>query len=124
MLFWSGLSDTAKEASTITKSLLRESWMRHLRPSTVIHFLFSFAPTLLSSPHHFKRLRVDEYVATLVSLNGDVEEGEASAWMTTMACCDSYRQRESAHQNATDGDSRIASILMLIGPELLRRRRP
>lgn len=124
MLFWSGLDDKTKEATTLTKLLLRENWTRHVRPSTVFHYLFSFAPSLLSSPHHFKRLRVEEYVATLVSLDGEVEEGEASSWMTTMACCDSYQQRESAQSGEKDGDSRIAAILMAVGPELLRRRRP
>lgn len=124
MLFWTGLEDTSKPAASIAKSMLRETWVRHVRPSTVFHYLFAFAPNLLSSPHHFKRMRADEYVGTLVTLDGDVEEGEAGSWMTTMACCDSYQQRESAQQGAKDGDARVANILMALGPELLRRRRP
>jgi hypothetical protein len=124
MLFWTGLEDSSKPAASIAKTMSRETWVRQVRPSTVFHYLFSFAPSLLSSPHHFKRVRVDEYVGTLVTLDGEVEEGEAGSWMTTMACCDSYRQRESAQQGAGDGDARVANILMTLGPELLRRRRP
>lgn len=130
MLFWTGLDDTTKPAVTIAKSLSREVWVRDIRPSTVFHYLFSFAPDLLTSPHHWKRLRVDEYVMTLVSLDGDIDEGESLDWMTTMACCDSYKQRESAqstflgnNSDKIDGDPRVAAILMALGPELLQRRR-
>ena len=104
--------------------MLREVWVRDVRPSAVFHYLFSFAPTLLSSPHHLKRMKVEDYVGLLVTLNGKVNEGEASAWMTTMACCDSYQQRESAQRGVAEGDPRIATILMSLGPELLRRRHP
>jgi hypothetical protein len=124
LLFWTGLEDKNKSAGVVAKALLREIWIKDVRPSTVFHFLFSSAPSLLSSPYHSKRMKVEEYVRTLVTLAGDIEEGEASAWMTTMACCDSYKQRESAQQNLGEGDPRIASILMSLGPELLRRRRP
>lgn len=124
MLFWTGLDDKSKTASIISKTMLREVWVRDVRPSTVFHYLFSFAPSLLSSPHHLKRMKVEDYVGSLVTLDGEVDEGEASAWMTTMACCDSYQQRESAQQGVAEGDSRIATILMSLGPELLRRRRP
>lgn len=128
MLFWTGLDDAAKPATAVAKGLLREVWVRDVRPSTLFHYLVSFAPNMLSSPHHWKRVRVDEYVGTLVTLDGDVEEGEAGAWMTTMACCDSYQQRESAQSNLTgsgnqEGDPRIAAVLLALGPELLRRRR-
>jgi len=130
MLFWTGLEDKSKAATTIAKTLSREVWVRDIRPSTVCHYLFSFAPDLLSSPHHWKRLKIEEYVGTLVSLNGDIEEGESLDWMTTMACCDSYKQRESAQSSflgedseKMEGDPRIAAILMALGPELLQRRR-
>ena len=130
MLFWTGLEDKGKAATTIAKTLAREVWVRDIRPSTVCHYLFSFAPDLLSSPHHWKRLKVEEYVGTLVSLDGDIEEGESLDWMTTMACCDSFKQRESAQSSflgenseAMEGDARIAAILMALGPELLQRRR-
>jgi conserved oligomeric Golgi complex subunit 5 len=125
MLFWSDLDDKSKLPADVVKSILREVWVKEVRPSTVFHYLFSFAPSLLSSPHHAKRMKVEDYVVgTLVKLDGDVEDGEATAWMTTMACCDSYQQRESAQHGFTDGDSRIPAILMALGPELLRRRRP
>jgi hypothetical protein len=123
ILFWTGLEDKSKPAGTVAKGMLREVWLRDVRASTVFHYLFSFAPPLLSSPHHFKRMRVEEYVNTLVTLNGDIEEGEAAAWMTIMTCCDTYQQRESVQQGQSEGDPRVASILMSLGPELLRRRR-
>ena len=129
MLFWSGLDDPSKPPTAVAKNILREAWARDIRPSTVFHYLFSFAPNLLSSPHHWKKMRADEYVRTLITLDGDVEDGEASDWMTTMACCDSYQQRESAQSalignKSSEGDTRIAAVLMALGPELLLRRRP
>lgn len=123
MFYWSGLNSPSLSATSLSKSLLREVWIKDVRPSTTFHFLFSFAPTLLSSPHHFKRMRPEEYVSTLVQLDGNIDEGEASAWMITMACCDSYQQRESIDRDSGNGDRRIAAILMMLGPELLRRRR-
>jgi hypothetical protein len=65
----------------------------------------------------------EAYVSELVSLDGSIEDGEVSAWMTTMACCDSYQQRESVGGSYPDGDWRVAAIVMTLGPELLRRRR-
>jgi len=130
MLYWTGLEDTSKPASMVAKGMLRESWARHVRPSTMFHYLFAFGPTLLSSPHVFKRMKAEDYVGTLVTLDGGVEEGEASSWMTTMACCDVYLQRESVQQQPQIGgsgtfgeDPRVPSILMTLGPELLRRQR-
>lgn len=122
MLFWTGLENSTLGPSSIAKTMLREVWVKDVRPSTVFHFLFSFAPTLLASPHHSKRIRPEAYVASLVQLDGSIDDGEVSAWMTTMACCDSYQQRESM-DTGRDGDKRIAAILMMLGPELLRRRR-
>ena len=130
MLFWTGLDDKTKAATSIAKNLSREVWVRDIRPSTICHYLFCFAPDILSSPHHWKRLRVEEYVTTLVSLDGEIDEGESLDWMTTMACCDSFKQRESAQSSflgenseTMEGDSRVAAILMALGPELLQRRR-
>jgi len=123
MFFWEGLNNPSLSASSLAKSMLREIWVKDVRPSTVFHFLFSFAPTLLSSPHHSKRMRPEDYVSTLVQLDGSIDDGEASAWMTTMACCDSYQQRESIDRDSGNGDRRVAAILMMLGPELLRRRR-
>ena len=123
MLFWTGLDNKKTPATPIAKSMLREVWVKDVRPSTVFHFLFSFAPPLLSSPHHSKRMRPEEYVGTLVQLDGHIDDGEASAWMTTMACCDAYQQRESVDGGGRTGDRRVAAVLMMLGPELLRRRR-
>jgi hypothetical protein len=130
MLFWTGLDDKTKAAATIAKNLSREVWVRDIRSSTICHYLFSFAPDLLSSPHHWKRLRVEEYVGTLVSLDGAIDEGESLDWMTTLACCDSFKERESAQSSflgegsdKMEGDARVAAILMALGPELLQRRR-
>jgi conserved oligomeric Golgi complex subunit 5 len=124
MLFWTGLENKQNEAMSIGKSLMREAWVKDVRPSTVCHYLFSYAPSLLSSPHHSKRMRAQDYVSTIVGLDAATEDGEAKAWMAIMACCDAYQQRESVERGGalTDGDTRIASILMNIGPELLRLR--
>jgi hypothetical protein len=121
MLFWTGLESKSASAQDLAKALLRESWMQDVRPSTAIHYLFSFAPNLLSSPHHAKRMTPKDYVATLVTFVGSVGEGEDSAWMTTMACCDSYQQRASS-VNVGDGDDRVPQIILLVGQELVRRR--
>eukprot|EP00579_Thalassiosira_antarctica_P029106 CAMPEP_0202026552 /NCGR_PEP_ID=MMETSP0905-20130828/59192_1 /ASSEMBLY_ACC=CAM_ASM_000554 /TAXON_ID=420261 /ORGANISM="Thalassiosira antarctica, Strain CCMP982" /LENGTH=526 /DNA_ID=CAMNT_0048589801 /DNA_START=1 /DNA_END=1581 /DNA_ORIENTATION=+ len=123
LLYWIALEDKTLSPAEVAKGLLRDTWVKDLRPSTLFHFLFSFAPALLTSPHHFKRMDAGDYVGTLVKLDGSVDDGEASAWMTTMACCDAYQQRESVDGAITDGDRRIGAILMVLGPELLRRRR-
>ena len=124
LLYWTALEDRTLSPAEVAKGLLRDTWVKDLRPSTLFHFLFSFAPALLTSPHHFKRMDAGDYVGmTLVKLDGSIEDGEASAWMTTMACCDAYQQRESVDGAITDGDRRIGAILMIMGPELLRRRR-
>jgi conserved oligomeric Golgi complex subunit 5 len=123
MLFWSGLESKNKEAVELAKSLLREAWIKDVRPSTVIHYLFSFAPSLLSSPHHAKRIKAEDYVMTLVQLDGSAQHGEDNAWMVTMSCCDMYQQRASSTTSPADGDARMAQILLALGPELLRRRR-
>lgn len=135
MLFWNGLEDKNLTHVDISKNLLRENWIKDVRPSTIIHFLFSYAPNLLSSPHHINSTTsnkkrphhnsAEEYVqSSIVIYNGTFVDCEMNAWMTTMACCEAYQQRESAvDSNISSGDKRIASILMLLGPELLRRRR-
>lgn len=124
MLFWSGLDDKAANAKNLSKALLQEPWAKDVRVSTICHFLFSFSPDLLSSPHHSKRLRPEEYVNELVQLDGAIDEGEATAWTTTLACCDSYKQRASVDvSDGDDGDRRVAEVVMVAGPELLRRRR-
>jgi len=123
LLYWTALEDKTLSPAEVAKGLLRDTWVKDLRPSTLFHFLFSFAPALLTSPHHFKRMDAGEYVSTtLVKLDGSVDDGEISAWMTTMACCDAYQQRESVDGAITEGDRRIGAILMVLGPELLRRR--
>ena len=124
MLFWSGLEDQKATAGEIYKALLREPWINEVRPSTILHYLISFGPNLLSSPHHLKHTRAEEYASLLARLDGSGEDGEESAWMTVMACCDSYQQRTSSSTAGTqDGDSRIPNVLMLLGQELLQRRR-
>jgi hypothetical protein len=124
MLFWSGLEMQSTAATELAKSLLREVWMKDVRPSTVFHYLFSYAPSLLSSPHHTKRMKAEDYVSTLVLLDGSVEAGEDDSWMTTVACCDAYQQRASytAAGSTVDGDPRVTQIVMALGQELMRRR--
>jgi hypothetical protein len=123
MLFWSGLENQNLSSNELTKSLLRESWIKDIRPSTVLHYLFSYAPSLLSSPHHTKRMKAEEYVSTLVSLEGSIESGEDQAWMTIITCCDAFQQRASSTSRGLDGDVRIPDVLTQLGQELLRRRR-
>jgi hypothetical protein len=124
MLFWTGLENESKSAQDVAKALVRETWMKDVRPSTVFHYLFSYGPTLLSSPHHAQRVKVEDYVSTLVPLDGSsVDAGEDAAWMTVMSCCDSYQQRASSAAGSTDGDPRVAQVVMTLSQELLRRRR-
>ena len=52
LLYWTALDDKTLSPSEVAKGLLRETWVKDLRPSTLFHFLFSFAPALLTSPHH------------------------------------------------------------------------
>ena len=124
MLFWSGLENKQLSSEQIAKAFFREVWVKDVRPSTAFHFLLTFAPKLLSSPHHANHIPAGEYVNILVNLDGSVNDGEAVSWMTTMKSCDSYQQRDSIGGGASsEGDKRIPAILMIIGPELLRRRR-
>jgi hypothetical protein len=124
MLFWNGLSSTAKSANDLSRLLLREAWIRNLRPSTVIHYLFSYAPTLLTSPHHADRIKAEVYAQKLISWEGlPSHDGDETAWHKTLACCDAYQQRSGTASATADGDARIAALLLALGPELLRRRR-
>jgi hypothetical protein len=148
MLFWTGLDTKSKPADDIAKSLLNEMWVKDIRPSTIFHYLFSYGPNTLSSPYHVKRISATEYVALLVPHdilfgyangntkstdkdNNSMENGEDVAFMTIMACCDSYIQRASvttttSNSSSNDpnqgGDMRIAQIVITFGQELLRRR--
>lgn len=123
MLFWTGLESKNTSSPEIAKALLREPWMKDVRPSTVFHYLFSFSPSLLSSPHHAKRMRADEYVSSmLVQLDGSVDEGEDDAWMVTVGCCDDFQQRASTGSMG-DGDERVAQLVITLGQELNRQRR-
>ena len=128
MLFWAGFENESCDANDINKLLMRESWTMEVRPSTLLNFLFSYAPSLLSSPHESKSMKVQDYVLKiLVPLEGNVtDEGETENWMTVMACCDAYRQRESVQKETAgipDGDKRVADVLMQVGQDLLRRRK-
>jgi len=123
MLFWNGLENKDLSSEQVAKAFFREVWVKDVRPSTAFHFLLTFAPKLLSSPHHANRVTAEDYVKTLVNMDGSVDDGEAASWMTTMKCCDSYQQRESIDVGGLEGDRRISAMLMIIGPELLRRRR-
>ena len=142
MLFWTGLDTKSKPADDVAKSLLNEMWVKDIRPSTIFHYLFSYGPNMLSSPYHVNRISATEYVALLVPYdimfgydcsksnkndddNSSMDNGEDLAFMTIMACCDSYIQRASVStttNDATSGDTRIAQIVITFGQELLRRR--
>jgi conserved oligomeric Golgi complex subunit 5 len=128
MLFWTGLDTKSKPAPDVVKSLWNELWVKDVRPSTLFHYLFSFGPSTLSTPYHMKRVSASEYVQILVPHDtiGSIQltsPGEEMAYSTVRACCDSYIQRASLPMTGpSDGDPRIAPMVMLLGPELLRRR--
>lgn len=112
MLYWTGLEQSsAKTAPEVAKSILRELWLSDVRPSTVFHYLFSFAPSALSAPHHVANLTTSAYVEHIVA-------HEETTWI--MVCCDRYEQRGTSA--ASDGDARVAQIVLALGQELLRRR--
>lgn len=117
MIYWNGFDDKAASPTEICKGILREPWILNVRPSTVLNFLFSFAPDLLSSPHESKNIKIDKYVPMLV------DDGETNSWIITMACCDAFYQRESVSVNNHSGDKRVANVLMQLGQDLLRRRK-
>jgi hypothetical protein len=124
MLFWNGLSSSAKSATDLSRALLREAWIRNVRPSTIIHYLFSYAPALLTSPHHADRVKAEVYAQKLITWEGlPSQDGDETAWHKTLACCDAYQQRSGTASATSDGDARIAALLLALGPELLRRRR-
>lgn len=124
MLFWSILKDKELSTECISKMILREMWVKDIRPSVVLHFLFTFAPTLLSSPQKNLGISLEEYINILVKGDGPTSDGESKAWISTMACCDVYKQRECIDYSSTnDGDNRVVAILDVVGPELLKRWR-
>lgn len=124
LFYWNGLEgDLEISAHEVARTLLRELWLKDIRSSTVFHYLFSYGPSLLSSPHHAKRMKQEDYVSTLVTLDASIVSGEELAWMTVMSCCDTYQQRTASTANSLDGDPRIAQIVVAVGQELMRRRR-
>ena len=124
LLFWNGLAQKHKSSDELAKLLLRQAWIKDVRPSTLFHVLLTWAPKLLSSPHHSLRQSAQHYVHhTLLTTQKENDDGETASLMTILSCCDAYQQRESVASSDKDGDARIASILTSIGPELLRRRR-
>jgi hypothetical protein len=126
MLFWTGLESVSDSTEKLVADILRENWIKDLRPSTIVHFISSFGPKLFSSPHHIHRISAGEYVMnTLLTDEGSHEDGEVNAWLTILSCCESYQQRESLDNKSSDtgGDKRIVGMLLLLGPELLKRIR-
>jgi hypothetical protein len=115
MLYWTGLEQSsAKTAPEIAKSILREVWLSDVRPSTIFHYLFSFAPSALSAPYHVANMSASAYVEQIVA-------NEETTWI--MVCCDRYGQRgAAAAASSSDGDPRVPQIVLTLGQELLRRR--
>jgi len=125
MIFWGGFDNKEANSNDITKELIREIWLRDVRPSTILHFLMGFGPDFLESPHHHKKEKAGSYVKhNLVDLDASsLNDNEEKAWITTVSCCDVYFQRKSVDNRNKNGDTRVADVLMTLGPELLRRRR-
>jgi hypothetical protein len=115
MLYWTGLEQSsAKTAPEIAKLILREVWLSDVRPSTIFHYLFSFAPSALSAPYHVANLSASAYIEQIVA-------NEETTWI--MVCCDRYGQRgAAAAASSSDGDPRVPQIVLTLGQELLRRR--
>ena len=97
--------------------------MKDIRVSTDFHFLFSFAPRLFSSPHHFTNMGADEHCKVSVKLDSAIEDGEGTTWITTMACCEAYQQRESVGGGVGGWGRWIASIYLIVDLEFSRRKR-
>jgi hypothetical protein len=124
LLFWTGF-DSKESVEKLASDILRENWIKDIRPSTVVHFLASFGPKVFSSPHHVHRLSAGDYVMNnLLTAEGSYEDGEVNAWLTILNCCDSYQQRESLDNTDAGGDKRVIGLLHVVGPELLKRLRP
>lgn len=122
MLFWTGLEHANRSSQEIAKALLREPWCKDLRPSTLLHYLFSYGPSILSSPHHHKQITIEDFVKVLVPLDSSIKGNEEDAWMTVMSCCDQYQQRASSTASGEgSGDDRVPGILLALGPKLLHR---
>jgi hypothetical protein len=114
MLYWTGLEQSStRTAPEVAKSILREAWLADIRPSTVFHYLFSFAPSALSAPYHVANITLSAYVEQIVA-------NEETTWI--MVCCDRFGQRGGAVSSTADGDVRVAQIVLSLGQELLRRR--
>merc|ERR1712238_481076 len=121
-LFWTGMEDHSDDRpERVARMMLRETWAGEIRPSVAMGLLFARAPAQLTSPHRLDRGEVSD-------------DGEARAWLATVTCCDAYRQRAAAgrinreeqrneRNDNKSSDERVAEILSIVGPELLRRRR-
>ena len=123
MLFWNGFDDKNADASEIYEGIIAEIWFEDVRPSTITNFLFSFGPVLLSSPHEFKSVKVQDYLLqNLVSLDGRItEEGELKNWTTIMGCCEAFQQRLSVISNGNETvDKRVIEVLHLVGQKLMK----
>lgn len=128
LLFWDNFRGNEKLSSEICRGLINEPWAMNLRTSTITNFLHSFAPTLLSSPHESKNIKIHEYVEKfLVPVDEYFEDdsGETTNWVITAGCCDAFRQRESALSSTNNeiGDKRVPDVLMQLGQELSRRKK-
>jgi hypothetical protein len=71
-----------------------------------MHFLFNFSDDLLSSPHHHKGVRAEEYVGGMVREGGG---GEATAKEVVLSCIDEWRGRRGGKEEVVAGISAIAA---------------
>ncbi|GMI19402.1 hypothetical protein TeGR_g8826 [Tetraparma gracilis] len=104
LVAWGGWDRPLGE--TTGAELRREAWSADLRKSTVMHFLFNFSDDLLSSPHHHKGVRAEEYVGGMVREGGG---GEATAKEVVLSCIDEWRGRRGGKEEVVAGISAIAA---------------
>lgn len=123
LLFWSGLQSRTTAPKDVTAALLHDANLTALRSTTLAHYLLSaYGPQLLSSPHQLQthqNILANEYVTTrLLTWLGALRD-EKPAWQLLQQCCDAYQQRASA-VSTTDGDSRVAAVLLALREEYHR----
>jgi len=85
--------------------LRAEAFCADLRTSSLAHFLFNFADSLLSSPHHVGNKGVGEYAASLQGI-----EGEAVAKEGVGVCCEKWRERGGERKEVVACVKRIAGL--------------
>lgn len=119
LLFWSGLNDAKLSPAYISKMLLQEVWIKDIRPSVILYFLFTFVPRMISSPQDHLCITIDENIKSLVKSNGPFFDCELNALLTMCTCIEFYQTKVFVDQSfPVIGYKRVLSVLNIVGPEL------